>query len=195
MLKERLNTDSTSFYEKVKSFDFLLVLTVLLLGIISSFAMYSTDGGQILYHTKSHIIRFGIFFFLFLTLSFINPKVWHAIGYIFYFIVLSMLIWALYFGVTASGSQRWIDLHIFNLQPSELMKIAIIISFAKFYHRIQISEVNSIKNIIQPIVLLILPIFLVVAQPDLGTSILIAGTGIAVMWLSGLNLKYFIYIN
>jgi rod shape determining protein RodA len=193
MLKERLNTDSTSFYEKVKSFDFLLVLTVLLLGIISSFVMYSTDGGQILYNTKCHIIRFGIFFFLFLTLSFINPKVWHAIGYIFYFIVLSMLIWALYFGVTASGSQRWIDLHIFNLQPSELMKIAIIISFAKFYHRIQISEVNSIKNIIQPIVLLILPIFLVVAQPDLGTSILIAGTGIAVMWLSGLNLKYFIY--
>ena len=65
MLKERLNTDSTSFYEKVKSFDFLLVLTVLLLGIISSFAMYSTDGGQILYHTKSHIMRFGIFFFYF----------------------------------------------------------------------------------------------------------------------------------
>ena len=127
MLRERLNADNTSFYEKIKSFDFLLVLTVLLLGIISGFLMYSTDGGQILYHTKSHIVRFVIFFFLFLTLSFINPKVWHAIGYIFYFIVLSMLIWALYFGVTASGSQRWIDLYVFNLQPSELMKVAIII--------------------------------------------------------------------
>tara|TARA_X000001036_G_scaffold320019_1_gene298527 strand:+ start:823 stop:1947 length:1125 start_codon:yes stop_codon:yes gene_type:complete len=193
MLRERLNTDSSSFFEKVKSIDFILVFVVLLLGIISSFAMYSTDGGQLLYHTKSHIVRFGIFFMLFLTLSFVNTKIWHAIGYLFYFIILTMLVWALYFGVTASGSQRWIDLYIFNLQPSELMKIAIIISFAKFYHRIQTAEVNSIKNIIQPIVLLILPIFLVVAQPDLGTSILIAGTGVSVMWLSGLNLKYFIY--
>ena len=193
MLRERLNTDSSSFFEKVKSIDFVLVFVVLLLGIISSFAMYSTDGGQLLYHTKSHIVRFGIFFMLFLTLSFVNTKIWHAIGYLFYFIILTMLVWALYFGVTASGSQRWIDLYIFNLQPSELMKIAIIISFAKFYHRIQTAEVNSIKNIIQPIVLLILPIFLVVAQPDLGTSILIAGTGVSVMWLSGLNLKYFIY--
>ena len=193
MLRERLNTDSSSFFEKVKSIDFILVFVVLLLGIISSFAMYSTDGGQLLYHTKSHIVRFGIFFMLFLTLSFVNTKIWHAIGYLFYFIILAMLVWALYFGVTASGSQRWIDLYIFNLQPSELMKIAIIISFAKFYHRIQTAEVNSIKNIIQPIVLLILPIFLVVAQPDLGTSILIAGTGVSVMWLSGLNLKYFIY--
>ena len=193
MLRERLNTDSSSFFEKVKSIDFVLVFVVLLLGIISSFAMYSTDGGHFLYHTKSHIVRFGIFFMLFLTLSFVNTKIWHAIGYLFYFIILTMLVWALYFGVTASGSQRWIDLYIFNLQPSELMKIAIIISFAKFYHRIQTAEVNSIKNIIQPIVLLILPIFLVVAQPDLGTSILIAGTGVSVMWLSGLNLKYFIY--
>ena len=193
MLKERLNTDSISFFEKVKSLDFLLIIVVLLLGVISSFAMYSTDGGQFLYHTKSHIVRFGIFFILFLALSFINTKIWHAIGYLFYIIILGMLVWALYFGITASGSQRWIDLYIFNLQPSELMKIAIIISFAKFYHRIQTAEVNSIKNIIQPIVLLILPIFLVVAQPDLGTSILIAGTGISVMWLSGLNLKYFIY--
>ena len=104
-----------------------------------------------------------------------------------------MLIWALYFGITISGSQRWISLYFLNIQPSELMKIAIILAFSKFYHRIQSTEVNNIKNIIQPIVLLILPIFLVVAQPDLGTSILIAASGITVMWLSGLNLKYFIY--
>ena len=58
-----------------------------------------------------------------------------------------MLFWALYFGVTASGSQRWISLYVFNLQPSELMKIAIIISFAKFYHRVKPTEVNNIKNV------------------------------------------------
>ena len=193
MLRERLNTSSSSFFEKIRSIDYLLIFVILLIGVISGFAMYSTDGGQFLYHTKSHIVRFGIFFSLFILLSFIHVKVWHGIGYLFYFIILLMLIWALYFGITISGSQRWINLYLLNLQPSELMKIAIIIAFAKFYHRIQASEVNSIKNIVQPIVLLCLPIFLVVAQPDLGTSILIAGSGISVMWLSGLNLKYFIY--
>ena len=193
MTGQRLNVDAGSFFEKIRSIDYLLIIIILILGIISSFAMYSTDGGEFLYHTKSHILRFGIFFVLFLVLSFVQTKVWHRIGYIFYLVILFMLFWALYFGVTASGSQRWISLYIFNLQPSELMKIAIIISFAKFYHRTKSMEVNRIKNIIQPLVVLSIPIFLVIAQPDLGTAILIAGTGISVMWLSGLKLKYFIY--
>ena len=193
MLGQRLNADSGSFFEKIRSIDYLLIIIILILGIISSFAMYSTDGGKFLYHTKSHILRFGIFFVLFLVLSFVQTKVWHRIGYIFYLVILFMLFWALYFGVTASGSQRWISLYVFNLQPSELMKIAIIISFAKFYHRTKSMEVNRIKNVVQPLVALTIPIFLVIAQPDLGTAILIAGTGISVMWLSGLKLKYFVY--
>ena len=193
MLEQRLNVDAGSFFEKIRSIDYLLIIIILILGIISSFAMYSTDGGELLYHTKSHILRFGIFFVLFLVLSFVQTKVWHRIGYIFYFVILFMLFWVLYFGVTASGSQRWISLYVFNLQPSELMKIAIIISFAKFYHRTKSMEVNRIKNVVQPLVTLTIPIFLVIAQPDLGTAILIAGTGISVMWLSGLKLKYFVY--
>ena len=193
MLEQRLNVDAGSFFEKVRSIDYLLIIIILILGIISSFAMYSTDGGEFLYHTKSHILRFGIFFVLFLVLSFVQTTVWHRIGYIFYLVILFMLFWALYFGVTASGSQRWISLYVFNLQPSELMKIAIIISFAKFYHRTKSMEVNRIKNVVQPLVILTIPVFLVIAQPDLGTAILIAGTGISVMWLSGLKLKYFVY--
>ena len=194
MLRQKLSAaDTGSFFEKIRSIDYLLIIIILILGIISSFAMYSTDGGKFLYHTKSHILRFGIFFVLFLVLSFVQTKVWHHIGYIFYFVILFMLFWALYFGVTASGSQRWISLYVFNLQPSELMKIAIIISFAKFYHRTKSMEVNRIKNVVQPLVTLTIPIFLVIAQPDLGTAILIAGTGISVMWLSGLKLKYFVY--
>ena len=193
MLRQRLNADAGSFFEKIRSIDYLLIIIILILGIISSFAMYSTDGGEFLYHTKSHILRFGIFFVLFLVLSFVQIKVWHRIGYIFYLVILFMLFWALYFGVTASGSQRWISLYVFNLQPSELMKIAIIISFAKFYHRTKSMEINRIKNVVQHLVTLAIPIFLVIAQPDLGTAILIAGTGIAVMWLSGLKLKYFVY--
>ena len=79
------------------------------------------------------------------------------------------------------------------LQPSELMKIGIILCLAKYYHRIQLNKVNSFTNILTVLVILTVPIMLVISQPDLGTSILIALSGIVVLWLAGFNIKYFFY--
>ncbi len=186
-------SDRSTFFQKLRSLDYIMLLCILILGIISSFAMYSTDGGELLYHSKSHIIRFVVFFTMMILISFVNIKTWHTFGYLFYLVVLILLIWASLFGITASGSQRWINLYFINLQPSELMKIAIIICFAKYYHRIQLSNVNRIKNIVIPILILFIPITLVIGQPDLGTAILIALSGIIVLWLAGVNIKYFFY--
>ena len=186
-------SDRSTFFQKLRSLDYIMLLCVLILGIISSFAMYSTDGGELLYHSESHIIRFVVFFTMMILISFVNIKTWHTFGYLFYLVVLALLIWASLFGITASGSQRWINLYFINLQPSELMKIAIVICFAKYYHRIQLSNVNRIKNIVIPILILFIPIVLVIGQPDLGTAILIALSGIIVLWLAGVNIKYFFY--
>ncbi len=186
-------SEKSTFFQKLRSLDYVMLFSVLILGIISSFAMYSTDGGELRYHSESHIIRFIVFFIMMIFISFINIKAWHSFGYLFYIIVLGLLIWASMFGITAQGSQRWINLYFINLQPSELMKIAIIICFAKYYHRIQLSNVNKVKNIIIPILILLVPIVLVISQPDLGTSILIALSGIIVLWLAGVNIKYFFY--
>ena len=182
-----------SFIQKIKSFDFTLIICILLLGVISSFSMYSTDGGEILFHSRSHIYKFLVFFPMMIILSFLNIRFWHYFGYIFYIIVLLFLIWASLYGVKASGSQRWINLYFINLQPSELMKIAIVLCLAKYYHRVQLDKVNSIKSILIALTILILPIMLVVTQPDLGTSLLIASSGLVVIWLAGINIKYFIY--
>ena len=186
-------SDRSTFFQKLRSLDYIMLICILILGIISSFAMYSTDGGELLYHSESHIIRFVVFFTMMILISFVNIKTWHTFGYLFYLVVLALLIWASLFGITASGSQRWINLYFINLQPSELMKIAIIICFAKYYHRIQLSNVNRIKNIAIPILILFIPIVLVIGQPDLGTAILIALSGIIVLWLAGVNIKYFFY--
>ena len=186
-------SEQYTFFQKLRSFDYTLLFCIFLLGVISSFSMYSTDGGELLYHSKSHALRFVIFFTMMIVLSFLSIRFWHAIGYLFYIIVLALLIWTSFYGVTSSGSQRWLNLYFLNLQPSELMKIAIIICYAKLYHRSQIENINQIKNLLIPITILILPILLVVSQPDLGTSILIALSGVIVLWLAGINLKYFIY--
>ena len=182
-----------SFFQKLKNFDYILLCCILLLGLISAFSMYSTDGGEILTHSISHISKFLIFFPMMIVLSFLNIKFWHYFAYLFYVIILIFLIWASLYGIKASGSQRWINLYFINLQPSELMKIAIIACLAKYYHREQLNKVNTLQSILVSLIILILPIMLVISQPDLGTAILIASSGLVVVWLAGLNVRYFIY--
>ena len=143
MINNNFLSNQLTFFQKIRSIDYLLLLSIFLIGVISCFAMYSTDGGEILYHTQNHALRFVVFFIMMVIFSFVNIKIWHKFSYIFYFITLLLLIWASFYGVTASGSQRWINLYFINLQPSELMKIAIIICFARYYHRAQIHIVNK----------------------------------------------------
>ena len=187
---KRFNSELT-FFQKVKNLDYILILCILLLSIISVFVMYSTDGGEILYHTKSHFIKILVFFTLMMVISFFNIKFWHITSYIFYFSIILLLIWVAMYGIKASGSQRWVDLYFIVLQPSELMKIGIILCLAKYYHRLKIDSVNSLLSITVALTIIIIPIILVLAQPDLGTSILIAFSGLIILWLGGVKIKYF----
>ena len=184
---------SLTLFQKIKNYDFTLLMSILMLGVISIFTMYSTDGGQVLFHTKSHFIKFLIFFPMMIILSFINIKYWHAGSYLFYLIILGLLVWVSLYGVKASGSRRWIDLYFLNLQPSELMKIAVILCLAKFFHRIRTSNTNAFSSILISLTIIIIPTILVITQPDLGTSILISFSGLIILWFSGLKIKYFVY--
>ena len=192
-MEQNLFNRRLSFFQKLKNFDYILLICILLLGTISAFTMYSTDGGEILFHSKSHIFKFLIFFPIMIILSFFDIRIWHYFAYLFYAIILIFLIWASLYGIKASGSQRWINLYFINIQPSELMKIGIIMCLAKYYHRIGLDKVNTLQSILIALIILIVPIMLVISQPDLGTSILIALSGLVVIWLAGLNIKYFIY--
>ena len=189
----RLITNRFSLFQKFKNLDYILLFCILLLGSISLATMYSTDGGEVLFHTKSHFIKFTIFTMMMLLISFINIKYWFAIGYLSYLVVIGLLIGTYFFGITSSGSQRWINLYFLNLQPSELMKIFIILCLAKYFHRMRLEKVNSIYTILSSLIIIILPMGLVIVQPDLGTSLLIAISGIAVLWFAGINNRYFIY--
>ena len=186
----RFNTE-LSFFQKVKSLDFTLLFCIILLSIISVMVMYSTDGGEILYHTKSHFIKLLTFFSLMLVISFFNIKIWHITSYFIYFIIILLLIWVSIYGVKVSGSQRWINLYYIVLQPSEFMKIGVILCLAKYYHRLKVDNVNSFTSIIVGLSIIVTPIILVLSQPDLGTSILIALSGLIILWLGGVKIKYF----
>ena len=164
MFQQTSYTDQLTFFQKLRSFDYVLLTCIILVGIISAFSMYSTDGGELLYHSKSHILRLVVFLTMMIFLSFLNIKFWHATGYLFYVIVLGLLIWASFYGITASGSQRWINLYFINLQPSELMKIFIILCLAKYFHRMKLENVNSIYTILTSIIIITVPMGLVIVQ-------------------------------
>ena len=189
----RFTNRGSDFFQKFKNFDYILLTCILLLGFISLATMYSTDGGKILFHTKSHFVKLIVFTLMMLIFSFINIKFWFSIGYLFYLVTIGLLVWTYFFGIQSSGSQRWMDLYFINLQPSELMKICIILCLAKYFHRMKLENVNSIYTILTSLIIIILPMGLVIVQPDLGTSLLIAISGVAVLWFAGINHKYFIY--
>ena len=194
MFKYGSISTNLSLRDKILSLDFVLVVSVFLLGLVSFFAMYATDGGEFNYHTKSHIVRFLVFFFLFFIISFVNLNFWYSSSTLIYITVFILLILVKYFGLTSSGSQRWLNLYILNLQPSELMKIAVIMFLSKYYHRVSSADVNKFKYLVQPLFALSIPVILVITQPDLGTSFLIAAGGTFVIWLAGVKIKFFGYL-
>ena len=98
----RLTTSSFNFFQKFKNFDYILLVCILLLGLISLATMYSTDGGKILFYTKSHFTKLVVFTLMMLVISFINIKYWFALGYLFYLVVIGLLIWTYLFGITSS---------------------------------------------------------------------------------------------
>ena len=189
---DRLNNEITLF-QKIKNLDYILLISVILLSVLSVFVMYSTDGGEILFHTKNHFVKLAVFLPLMIFVAFFNIKFWHNFSYIIYFIVILLLIYVSFFGIMSSGSKRWMDLYLFVLQPSELMKVAIIMCLAKYFHRIKIENVNSFTSITIVLSIIIIPIIFVISQPDLGTAILIALSGLIILWLGGMKIKYFIY--
>jgi rod shape determining protein RodA len=181
--------------DKFFDLDFTLLFSILLLGIISIFAQYSSSGGQFDYHSKSHAVRFCVFFLFFLVVSFINIRFWNDYSLLIFGLLILLLVAVKFWGVQSQGSRRWINLFVFNLQPSELMKVGIILFLSNYYHKISSGDVNKFKYLFYPLLALIIPFMLVASQPDLGTALLILASGIVITWLSGVKWRIFAYLS
>ena len=184
-----------SLKEKISQLDFILLFSILLLGTISIFAQYSSSGGQFDYYSKSHAIRFSVFFILFLFISFVQIRFWNDYSLLIFSILIVLLLITKFYGVQSQGSRRWINLFVFNLQPSELMKVGIILFLSNYYHKVSSSDINKIKYLLYPMLALAVPFMLVLTQPDLGTAILILLSGIVITWLAGVKWKIFAYLS
>ena len=189
--KNRL-TSTFTLRSLLGNLDFTLLFAVLTLGIISIFAQYSSSGGEFDYHSRSHAIRFFVFFLVFLFISMIQVSFWNRGSTLIYFLILLLLVLVDFFGLNSQGSQRWINLYVINLQPSELMKISIILFLANYYHRVSSSDINKFRYLMYPCIAMLAPFYLVVTQPDLGTATIIVLIGLTVMFVAGVHYIYFL---
>ena len=184
-----------AFRDKLFNLDFILFFAVLLLGIISIFAQYSSSGGQWVSYSINHAMRFLIFFSFFIAISFINISLWNRFSILIFISFILLLLAVKFLGLQSQGSRRWINLFVFVLQPSELMKIGIILFLANYYHRTSSGDVNKLKYLLVPVISIFIPFSMVVTQPDLGTALLILFSGLVVTWLAGVRWKIFAYLS
>ena len=178
--------------EKIKLLDWVIVSIILITGLLSLFVLSSLD-----FNNKNlvekHALRFLFSFLIFIFVSLTNIKNWYKFSYIFYVIIILLLFLVDFYGLVGKGAKRWLDLGFFNLQPSELIKIGVILALGRYYQYVKSEEIDHLKNLIIPIAIIIIPFVMVIKQPDLGTALFILLVAISLLWLAGLNLKIFTF--
>jgi rod shape determining protein RodA len=156
---------------------------------IGALMLYSVAGQSWEPWAAKHLIRFGLCLVLMLGLALIDMRVWFAAAYPVYGVSLVLLICVELFGYTAMGATRWLDIGFTRIQPSEIMKVGIVMGLARWYHGASAQEAKFHWKLIVPVLMLAVPVLLVAHQPDLGTAMLIALTGATVMFIAGLSWK------
>ncbi len=197
--------ENISFNEKLRGFSwplFGLMCLVLLLSVISLYSagrpVCATDattcngfGGWRPY-AFSQMAKIVLGFVLFFIAAFANIKTWLKNSYLIYFVALVLVVLVTFIGHTGMGAQRWLNLGFFHIQPSELIKIALVMALARYFAWQNSVELSKFRNYLIPIAMLIIPFALIVVQPDLGTAVSLALITIGFFWIVGAHKKWFL---
>tara|TARA_B100000575_G_scaffold169909_1_gene135944 strand:+ start:6333 stop:7430 length:1098 start_codon:yes stop_codon:yes gene_type:complete len=176
---------------KIQNLNFLLIFLVSLITFIGAAGLYSAAGGAYNPWASRHLIRLIVLLFLAILIALINIKLIYRYAYLLFILSFILLLSVELIGVFGKGATRWINILGFSLQPSELIKITIILALAKFYHDLKFEKIKSIINLFFPFLILFLPFLFVVMQPDLGTALSIIILGAFILFTSGIRLWKF----
>ena len=169
-----------------------IIILLIAIASIGFLMLFSVAGGSIEPWAKVQMIRFSIGFFLMLLIAFIPIWFWRNISGLAYFISIILLLAVEFFGVSGMGAVRWRDLGFMRLQPSEVTKLTVVMFLASYYDWLPRNKVSNIFWVILPLLIIILPVLMVLRQPDLGTALLILVGGLTVMFIAGVGWIYFL---
>ena len=169
-------------------FYFFLISFLSFVGIVM---IYSATSAMEINIFKNHIFKVFIGLFAMIIISLIDVDFWKKYAFYFYFICLILLFWASFYGYIGKGSRRWIEFSNFYIQPSEFMKIFIILSLAKSLMKKKIKDPQDYFFLILPILIVLIPVGLILKQPDLGTAAIILLISFIIFFIAGLSWKFF----
>jgi rod shape determining protein RodA len=176
---------------KLLALNWGLVLLVCAVAGAGFLMLYSVAGGSTEPWAKPQMIRFGVGLAGMLAIAMTPIGFWRFVAPFAYLGALGLLVLVDIMGEIGMGAQRWIDLGFIQLQPSEVMKIALIMALAAYYARLPVDRVSRPLWVFLPLILIVMPVGLVLVQPDLGTALMLLMGGGAVMFLAGVSLWYF----
>jgi len=178
----------TPYFNKFRTINYGIPLCLLMLGFTGLLMLFSISGGEFNQIVMNHFFRLIVGFIVFIFFSFISFRILRVISFPMYFIILAMLIWLYIFEV--STVSRWINLGGTSFQPSEFLKFILILTLASYYSFFGERKSRQLRYNVFPIMLILIPSFLILNQPDLGTAVLLILAGFATVFFSGLYLKW-----
>jgi rod shape determining protein RodA len=194
-MRDRQHSNAMTLSQRFWQLNWILILLICALASIGFAMLYSAGNGSYTPWAERQMVRFAIGMGLMLAIALTDIRLWLRYAYLFYAIALILLIAVEFAGTVGMGAQRWIGLKFFHLQPSEIMKVALVLSLARYFHRLSLEDVTRLTQLLFPILLVAAPTVLVLRQPDLGTALLLLIGSTAMFFLAGVRIWKFILIG
>ncbi len=187
MLRSRLRAPELSLEEKVRALHWPFILLVPMLAMIGYAVLYSAAGGSHEPWAWRHAVRFTAGFFVMLTIALVDIRFWFRWAYVIFAVTLVLLLAVDIAGSLSKGAQRWLNLGFFQLQPSELAKVTLVMALARFLHAARLEDIARPFYLLISLAMIGLPAGLVLLQPDLGTAVMLITVGGGMLFLGGVR--------
>lgn len=186
------NANMMPLSEKFSRFSWAMFIPMCIVLAISILVLFSAGGGAWRPFALSQLIKIMLGFVVFFFAAFTNIKTWVKSAYAFYVVALVMIVMVTFFGHTGMGAQRWLNLGFIHIQPSELIKIALVMALGRYFAWLNSVELSQLKNYVVPGCMLLVPFMLIVMQPDLGTALSLGMITVGMFYIVGAQKKWFI---
>lgn len=178
-------------FNKILAYHWALTLLIISASAIGFLMLFSVADGDINRWAQPQMIRFALGMIVMTIMAFIPISTYRSLSFLVYLIALALLVVVDFMGDASKGAQRWIDLGFIRLQPSELMKVALVMVLAFYYSWLDRDRVSKPQWLLPPLILTFIPMALVLRQPDLGTAMLLFAGAAVVMFMAGVSWWYF----
>lgn len=194
IFRSNITVDDSSILGRIREISWGMVFLICMLAGIGFLCLYSAANGNIDPWASRQIVRFLFALGLLVVFALIDIRWFFRLAYPFHALTIFLLVLVDITGHIGMGAQRWLDLGIMKLQPSELAKISTVLALARFYHGLEAGQAKKLKNLIVPAIMIVVPFSLVAVQPDLGTSLAIVFAGGAMLFAAGVSIWVFVLL-